>query len=133
MTDRLTQVINKGGNQYLDGRILKLLGAMKVTNIEFWLFIEKKYTEKLTSEDTFKVIEGLTGLAIAKRGSTEFLYKLQDKIMSKDASSLKDIDVVRAIYGLSLIPREKLIMILYESMRAEATKRLEHFKLVDLI
>ena len=77
MTESLTLVINKGGLKYLDGRILQLLGAMKVTNIDFWLFIEKKYTEKLASEDTFKVIEGLTGLAIANRGSTEFLSNLQ--------------------------------------------------------
>ena len=53
--------------------------------------------------------------------------------MSKDITSFKDIDVVRALYGLSLIPSGKLMVKLYESMSEEAMKRLDHFKLLDLI
>lgn len=63
--------------QGLEGRVLSLLGKMKVKNIEFWLSCEKLYQSLiLPKEDTYKVIEGLTGLAAARRGTRELLEKM---------------------------------------------------------
>jgi hypothetical protein len=57
-------------NDGLEGRVLSILGAMKVKNIDFWLYCEDLYASKLLhKEEIFKVIEALIGLASVHRGT----------------------------------------------------------------
>lgn len=61
----------------LEGRVLSLMGIIKVRNIELWLFCEKIYTEQiLQNEEVFKSIEGLIGMAIAHRGTISLLKEI---------------------------------------------------------
>ena len=81
---------------------------MKLKSIDFWIKIESLYKNLLDNqtdkEPTFMLIECLVGFSSSHRGSTEFLLKLQNAIKSRNLEKLKDLDLVRLMYGMSMLP-----------------------------
>lgn len=97
----------RNNKEALDGKLINVLGGIGITNIEFWLFIEDIYkSDLMTNEECFKTVEGLVGLAYVKRGTSDLITKMQDKIMA-NIDKLAFLDWCRTYYALSMIPSEK--------------------------
>ncbi len=57
--------------------MIEKLASKGIKNAEFWSKIEKVYKYKILKyEETFKSIEALTGLILAKRGSSELILQI---------------------------------------------------------
>ena len=58
----------------MDGRVISIIGDLGIKSIDFWMIVEKQYFENgLNTDEPYKYIEALVGLAQANRGTNAFL------------------------------------------------------------
>ena len=126
-------------SKYLTGRIIQQLGALQLTNIDFWLKIEEKYLLIVKEESAQNLVEAINGFAIVNRGSTSIIQLIQECLKVLDVPTIKTLDIVRGLFGVSLLPHEKINLDLFDEWSLEAMRRLQDergtltCKVIDLI
>lgn len=118
--------------QFLSGKVIKMLANLQLNSVPLWLKIEDKYP--YSNEEPHELIEALNGFALASRGSSTFLKKLFSVMSIIEPNRLKDMDLSRALLGLSLVPDDKIDLALFDNWSAEAVRRMsKQTQVIDLI
>eukprot|EP00347_Sterkiella_histriomuscorum_P014582 403360333 len=87
----------------LNGRVIKSLSKLGISDIDFWLYIEEQYLKIIEKEQQSDLVEALVGLAIIKRGTTVLYQQIQQKLLQL-IDELKGMDICRTYFAISQIP-----------------------------
>lgn len=76
LCEHILEKCEKENLSFLEGRIITILGFLKIKDIDFWLTIEKLYLQQLKTEPIFKAIEAMVGFGLANRGTSDILAQI---------------------------------------------------------
>ncbi|CDW84636.1 UNKNOWN [Stylonychia lemnae] len=125
--------------QQLDGRLFLAISKLGITDIEFWRELESIYLKEAINRDSMiQLIEGLVGLSLSNRGTSQLIFRIQDKIKGNLDSNFKIKDTIRLFFALGLLSDsrrdQQLLDIVLKSIQSiDLLSDFSKYKQIDLI